>query len=604
MKKYYPFMLFLLVALTNTFFSSAQYYLSQNRVWAMGFLSGVDFSGPEPVAVATSISASEGCAAVSKAEGGLLYYTNGTTIWNAAGNIMPNGADIFPGSSPFGETDTWSTTQAAVIVPAPTPNSGKYYVFSLGTQLFVNMVDMSLDNGMGDVVTSFPLRNVLLRDSLTEKMIAIPGCNNNVWLLVRSLAQPGFLAFEITNAGINTTPVVSFAGLLPSAAYFSGSMKVSASGNRIVATQGAGLECYDFDYTSGQIYNTRLIDTASGYGVALSPDGSKLYSSQQLGIYQYDLNVPVPLASKIRLGDAFPSDIKLAVNGKLYFNSIHYGTVNGTYSYLGCVEQPDMVGAACNFRDSVSTLTFLQESNASTGLGTGFPNEVSLAATRTVSPARVLLDTNLCIFPSAGLTLKAINGFSAYTWDNNTLSATRTVTQPGTYRVSFMTPCGQRTDTFKVQAGAPPVTLTFNSPVISTSGSYQAYRWYKDQNLVPGATGPTLTVTGNGWYSVVVTAAEGCTDSAFLQIGGTTIRLPGTNAAITVYPNPVQHTIQVNSPAALTLSLCDISGRVLYVQEKANMLDISAFDNGIYLLLISNENGDLLKTEKIVKQTE
>lgn len=611
MKKYYPVVLSLLIILISASASNGQYDLPQNKVWAMGYNSGLDFNSGAPVPMTTSIFAFEGCASVSSSTGNLLFYTNGTNVWDAAGNIMPNGNTLFPGPN-----NTYSTTQAALIVPYHVPGSNRYYVFSLASRLYCNVVDMNLNNGMGDVLTSFPLRNIPLMDSLTEKLIAIPGCNNNTWVLTRSNTQHKFMAFEITPAGLDTTPVVSYTGgLVAPFRYFQGYMKASPQGDRIVTTlqenigQGA-LEYYKFDYTAGQVYDRKVIDSSSGYGVAFSPDGTKIYAQVINKVYQYDLNSLQPAQTKTYLGTAFLSELKLGPDGRIYFMSAYQGSEYNSdhYDFMGCIMQPDNSGLACGFRDSVQELHFLSRYTAPVnGLSLGLPNEVVLPGNRAVSPGRLMLDTFICKIPASGIYLKPLEGFLGYYWSDGYNGADRTVMQHGTYIVHYGTPCGKRSDTFRIRGTGEQATLTYNSPVISVSGNFQSYQWYKESNLLPGATGSSLTATAEGWYSVVVTDTGNCSDSVSIQIkssgGNTAIHDPSLSGQIMVYPNPATRFLNINSPVPVVLSLRDIAGKVV-LSATADRLDISTLSNGIYILKIMDKNGLLLKTEKVVRQKD
>jgi len=74
------------------------------------------------------------------------------------------------------------------------------------------VVDMTLNGGLGDVVST---QKKIPLDSLvsSEKMVAIPGSNCSVWLLLHSIEDNKFKAYRIDNNGISSTPVVSACGL-------------------------------------------------------------------------------------------------------------------------------------------------------------------------------------------------------------------------------------------------------------------------------------------------------------------------------------------------------------------------------------------------------
>lgn len=97
------------------------------NVWAFGKMAGINFNANPPTAIKTAISTSEGCSAMCDAQGNLLFYTDGSSIWDRKHNYMPNGDDLLG----RGLNITSSTSQGALIIPVP-GNENQYYVFSLG----------------------------------------------------------------------------------------------------------------------------------------------------------------------------------------------------------------------------------------------------------------------------------------------------------------------------------------------------------------------------------------------------------------------------------------------------------------------------------------
>ncbi|WP_205529412.1 T9SS type A sorting domain-containing protein [Taibaiella koreensis] len=571
----------------------AQYNIPENSIWAMGEGAGLDFNATIPTPVSTAIYAIEGCASVSNGEYGLRFYTNGETIWNALGSVMPHGDDVLgPAYS------TLSTTQGAVIVPAP-GSDRYYYTFSLATNgiLFCNRIDMSLNNGLGDVDISFPLRYLPIEDSLSEKMIAIPGCNNNVWLLVCGLKSKIY-AYEVTVAGLSLTPVISFVNDFR---FDVSGMKASPGADRIAICNtgvgGAGmLALFDFDYTNGRVVYDRIVDSSGGgYGCSFSPDGSKLYSTRQQTVFQYNLDDYYPGISKIPLGmSALSSDFKLGVDGKIYFIS---GNANvGPGTALGRIEHPNILGSAAQYRDTVIDLS-------PNRIILGFPNEVVLAGN--IPPGginRVVKDTSICTMPSGGIVFNAAPAAGGYTWDNNSTGNTRTVTQAGIYFVRYNTACGTRVDTFKVIDRSINATLQFTKPLLRTESGYTQYRWYKGDTLLTGETGEILSIRSNGSYSVVVENQWGCRDSVSIQVTGYAAidETEQLSRLISIYPNPTSDYLYIKTPVPVSYRLCGVDGRV-YLKGKENTIDIADLAKGLYFLQLYDRNGARIRTEKVLK---
>ena len=74
--------LFLLLNLLN-------YGQNENRFWCFGKKAGLDFgSNPPSVYNLSQMIGYEGCSTISDANGNLLFYTAGDTVWNKQNQIM------------------------------------------------------------------------------------------------------------------------------------------------------------------------------------------------------------------------------------------------------------------------------------------------------------------------------------------------------------------------------------------------------------------------------------------------------------------------------------------------------------------------------------
>ncbi|HOZ87330.1 MAG TPA: hypothetical protein PL029_06200, partial [Bacteroidia bacterium] len=120
---------------------------NETSKWYFGKYAGLDFMNSPPTALThTMVNATEGCASIADASGNLLFYTEGTTIWNQQQVVMANGGGLLGNQS---------TAQSALIVKQP-GSASIYFVFTLDAQgmsngLRYSVVDMSLAAGMGSV---------------------------------------------------------------------------------------------------------------------------------------------------------------------------------------------------------------------------------------------------------------------------------------------------------------------------------------------------------------------------------------------------------------------------------------------------------------------
>jgi WD40 repeat protein len=245
--------------------------------WYFGQNAAITFNGGAPVGLTNSAMVSfEGCSTISDSNGNLLFYSDGISVWNRNHTIMPNGTGL------LGDP---SSTQSGIVVPHP-GNSDLFYLFSLDevglpNGLRYSIVDMSLDNGFGDVTSS---KNVLLHTPSTEKITAITHANgNDIWVVTHKYLTNEFFTYLIDNTGINSTPLITALGFRPiTTSDAIGSIKISPDGRKIAVVYGnEGLvEIFDFDTSTGLISNLiqipgfrTSISPTLVYGVEFSPNG-------------------------------------------------------------------------------------------------------------------------------------------------------------------------------------------------------------------------------------------------------------------------------------------------------------------------------------------
>ncbi|HTN17150.1 MAG TPA: T9SS type A sorting domain-containing protein, partial [Chitinophagaceae bacterium] len=73
---------------------------------------------------------------------------------------------------------------------------------------------------------------------------------------------------------------------------------------------------------------------------------------------------------------------------------------------------------------------------------------------------------------------------------------------------------------------------------------------------------------------------------------------------IRIFPNPVSSVVQVRAPFPIQATLTDLSGRVLLYSKEARELDMSPFADGLYLLRITDAEGRIIGTQKLLKQKD
>lgn len=352
--------------------SSAQ---NAGTIWYFGNQAGIDFSGSNPVALTNSaMTQIEGCATVSDHTGNLLFYSNGTSVWDQNHNLMANGTGLFGHQS---------SSQSVIIVPFPVEEgsqSTQYYIFTTNAvvnsspsiDLYYSVVDMTLGNGLGEVVQSS--KNTLLQSTVTERLHAIRHDNGrDYWVISHAWNSDDFVAFPVTPSGIGT-PVLSTVGMyhgLPGHWEAGGYLRSNHKNDQLaVAIRGASVvELFDFDNTTGvvsDVVNLPIPNSELPYGIEFSPNDQLLYVSSGTStggsagtgrIDQYDLSSGIGStidSSRTLVASSSNNDwwgaIQLAPDGMIYL-----AKYNATD--LGRIHSPNTPGTGCNFMDNDYSLS-------------------------------------------------------------------------------------------------------------------------------------------------------------------------------------------------------------------------------------------------------
>lgn len=408
--------------------------------WYFGHYAGIDFSSGEAVAVYDGqLTTGEGCASIADSQGNLLFYTDGSTVWNSAHVIMENGEGLLGDAS---------STQSAIIVPKP-GNIKQYYIFTVGAYdgiylddvpegMHYYMVDMNLDNGLGAVLPFDNDNNYLpdfpMIDRSSEKIAAVRHPNRqHYWLMTHF--ENRFYTWLINNEGIQS-PVISTIG--PYLSHYGypvnarGYLKISPDGNRvgiahlsylhnldstayfsnnIQANIAPGiLGVYDFNSLTGVVSNEIILNYDSQnelrgtpYGLEFSPNSQLLYaaldyhnppSSMWRGAELIQYNLSTPQIQQTVLADSIdfvPNNgssilrarggMQLALDGKIYYSVTRsrQGIPSSGSQYggraLSVINNPNVPGLGANYEHE-SFLINTPE-NDSTFVSYGLPPFVS-----------------------------------------------------------------------------------------------------------------------------------------------------------------------------------------------------------------------------------
>ncbi|HEX9980946.1 MAG TPA: T9SS type B sorting domain-containing protein [Flavobacterium sp.] len=397
--------------------TSAVFSQQEASVWYFGRNAGLKFNTDGSVTPLSDgqLNTTEGCSSIADANGNLLFYTDGRTVWDRNHVIMPEG-NYFAGTGLFGDP---SSTQSAVIVPKP-GNPDVYYIFTvdephhenaavypnafsgmyltpgegstpsaddgLNNGLNFSVVDLSITGSNGSIGDVVSRNNHLvtydtnpageqIKYKCSEKITAVKNqLANEYWVVTHFIDR--FYSFKINESGVAGTPVVSVTGPSINTAGYRrnsiGYMKTSPDGQKIaVAHQQNGsiagmsapntgqILLYDFNTTTGAVSNeNELLHGVHGYGVEFSAQSQKLYTTFVDGLtgimslVQFDL-----LAANI------PASIAIIDNNAFALYALQLAPNNKIYlaipnaSAIGVINNPEEDGTACNYQPTGQPLS-------------------------------------------------------------------------------------------------------------------------------------------------------------------------------------------------------------------------------------------------------
>ena len=184
--------------------------------------------------------------------------------------------------------------QSSIIVPQPDA-AELYYIFTVdafASGLSYSIVDLTMDNGYGDIVS----KNIPLLSPIDEKLTVVRHCNSkDFWIISHQAGTNSFYVYSLTSAGLNLTPSIYSLGTVYSSVGEHGHLKSSPDGTRLASGLMGGdiIELYDFDNSSGVISNAVTLQNLAWFnslhGIVFSPNSNILYSYWTMNISQYDL---------------------------------------------------------------------------------------------------------------------------------------------------------------------------------------------------------------------------------------------------------------------------------------------------------------------------
>jgi gliding motility-associated-like protein len=438
------------------------------NVWHFGFGSGLDFNSGEAVQITGAMATNEGCTAYCDSAGTLLFYSNGGGripgggqdpghIWNRNHEVMYNMQGIEGGG--------FSAAQSSIITPAPgEPNM--YYLFTVdevehyidatpeilelqpnGRGLRYFKVDMSLNNGLGDVVEA----DVPVHDYSLEGLCAIRHANgNDYWLLINQ-DTTGIGVYSVTSQGITLSSVyetdIPLTGTIKASPIAANPLFPCCSK---VVTSGGLL--FDFDLNTGALSNLEQLPAIGTGAYEFSHNSQYLFGTavtlttgaQQLIRYNlvtaFELGVSVASTQEVIANDISAFYMQMAPDMKIYFTGLN-SSFQTSIGVINCAnnDSPTVTSDAFSYSSETEELFFTLPNFPSWIFYNPYVDFIEFG------PDTVYLCEGDSIILDAGVGDYWEWGGDCYsgpesTWPDN---STRyfTVTQPGTYVACVDGPC-------------------------------------------------------------------------------------------------------------------------------------------------------------------
>lgn len=523
--------------------------------WYFGWWAGLSFNtNPPSVLMNSNLATFFGTVSVSDSSGNLLFYSDGRLVMNRNDTLMPNG------------TFNWLNQAGQPFQPVVTTRdlldqSIFYLFFSPGLPaphtlphvgLRYSVIDMRLDNGLGDVVPGMSSIALNGAHDASSAVTAIRHANNQFTWIVTRIHNPDsnfYASYLVDDGGVINNPVFSNSLVALDWNYdpLTRMIRISPDGKNLICCYTDRIEVCFFNSQTGVVTPRFIIIPKPGNSAPYYPESAEfsidsklLYVSNKFigfggnnsTITQYDMTTTDSLSfknSETAIGNTRYSALQYAPDGKIY----------GTQYYMDSlciINHPEVKGSGCQFQENA---IFLNGKMSQLGLPqflqryfayinhTGFCQGAPISFEPNTWPPPDSLWWNFGD-PASGAANFSNDSTPQHIFENE-----------GTFTVQMIVRhIDMRYDTAILNLTiepqpapnlGPDLTLCENQYVTLDAGynPQWSYLWST------GDTTPTITVSTSGTYYVNVTSPNGCSDSDEVVI----TFMPGNKPQ----PKPIKH---------------------------------------------------------------
>ncbi|MBI5218770.1 MAG: S8 family serine peptidase [Bacteroidia bacterium] len=518
---------------------------STQNYWHFGNYASLNFSQGYPQPEQTSAMRSyRSCASISDASGHLLFYTNGTRVWNKYNVEITTNSTLLNGG-PNKPTDPNFAFQGVIIVPSPS-DINKYYIFTVSDDPFgssnynYGLCYTIINISGGNATIDLSHRNVNMTMPIiptTPYVTAIPRFDGNgYWIIVHGKEGSyvnQLLVFPLINSSgtdVVGNPVVSQSYNVTATSYCKSYIKVSRY-NKWVAINDASSQHLVFIYKFNNKTGTfSLITTSTDWeqsDICFSADENFLYTVSPPYVRQYDLtNLSICNSILPRFQIYYPvscgstcghPNLQIGPDDKIYI------TNPGDLSYLSAILSPNVLCTDLNPNACLAAKNVISLSPKYAIYG--LPNMID-SKLYTGNP-----DFTWCIENCNKIHLQVNNydinsidfGDGTICLGNNCLDHTyNPISYPATYIVTLQTSTGSKQHTININLPAQPdlsgplSVCLYGEAQYTTSMQNVIYHWWVSGGQIVGSnSSQSVSViwnyTGLKAIKLTVTNSSGCT---------------------------------------------------------------------------------------------
>lgn len=656
MKKTTLFLLFISISLSLL----AQ---KEDRNWVFGNNCGINFNDLNNIQTFLPVSYNlEVSASISDSMGNLLLYI-GENAQGGNADIRNRNYELIEGSEYIKISN--SHAQGAIFLQKDPAHY--YIVYSKNASrqcgytcnwLYYSVIDVSYNNYKGKVIeVDIPIINDY---SISEGFSAIRHVDGEDWWIIArehsvTNCTNRFFKVLLNKNGVKEISGQNIGSTFCIHSYYAGEVTASPSGNLVsLVKYPEGIaEVFNFNRCTGELSNYRLLQNHTSfipYSSAFSISERFLYLSfgafdanSQARIYQYDLEnngnrVLIWNDDSIQLSDYGVGQIEMAPDGKIYVpytglsSVIPINTPNQYNQYLCVINQPDSLGAACDFQpfsfylgdSSYASVSLPNMPNYNLGPLSIYKADAGknkIICTKQQEKGTFLGDSTVLgveyqWYPTAGM--DSPNIAMPYVVPDSSMWYFVTITD-----TSIQNACQTRTDSVWVEL-QNELNATFSYTVDDSLVTFESlseellinHTWHFGNGTIgQGSTTENIYQYSEDSITIMHIVSSRCdADTAYATFLIKAPEIPVDTSEVVdtlsisslakntlrVYPNPTNNLLHFESPFIEQVEIFNLTGKQI-TSSSEPQINVQNFSSGIYIYQVQMNNGTFVRG-KFVKQ--